>query len=233
MIVPVILVFPLAWALLARSRPYAARVALVLAGCVAGWSLWTVVLGSYGTPPNVDDGLRWYMLGAGAIVASATVVESWPRRSRELLSTRWAVGVLVWMVGVVATVAVPVVGDQQLPPRDAVLPLPLTMAVVGEEAGCARPRPGELGPRSCMRRFTVAATDGANVRELARRMGEHLERTRGWPARWYDSSTAQFPCRRVGWLNPYELCIQSRPDESLSTVEVQLVYYNGREQVIY
>ena len=177
--------------------------------------------------------LRWYLVGAGAIVASATVVESRRRRSRELLSMRWALGVLAWMVGVVATVAVPVVGAQQVPSRDAVLPLPPTMAVVREEEGCARPKPGGFGPRSCARRFTVAATDGANVRELARRMGEHLERTKGWPARWNDASTAQFPCRRIGWLNPYVLCVESRLDESTSTVEVQLAYHNGREHAVY
>lgn len=232
LIVPVVLVFPVAWAVLGRSRPYAWRVAIVLAACVAGWSLWTVMFGSYGTPPNIDDGLRWYLVGTGVIVASATVVESW-RRPRELLSVRWAAGALVWMIGVAATFAIPVVGDEQVPPRDAILPLPPAMTVVHEEARCGRPENFGFGPRSCLRRFTIAATDGADVRELARRLGEHLQRTKGWPARWYDSSTAQFPCRRIGRLNPYELCVELRRDESASTVELQLAYYNGREDVIY
>jgi hypothetical protein len=135
------------------------------------------------------------------------------------------------MIGVAAAVAVPVVGGERLPPAGAILPLPAGMTVVHEEAGCAVPE--QFGPRSCLRRFTVAATDGADVRQLARRLGEHLQRTKGWPGRWYDSSTVQFPCRRIGWLNPYELCADLRLDESRSTVQVQLAYYNGREQVIY
>lgn len=232
-IVPLVLVFPVAWALLGRSRPYACRVAIVLATGVAGWSLWTVTFGSYGTPPNIDDGLRWYLVGTGVIVASATAVESWQRRPRELLTMRWAAGALVWLVGVAVTFAIPVVGGQQVPPRDAILPLPPAMTVVHEEARCAMPEHFGFGPRSCLRRFTVAATDGANVRELARRLGEHLQRTKGWPATSYDSSTAHFPCRRIGWLNPYELCLELRPDDSTSTVKLQLAYYNGRERVIY
>lgn len=138
-IVPVVLVFPVAWALLGRSRPFAWRVAVVLATCVAGWSLWTVMFGSYGTPPNIDDGLRWYLVATGVIVASATAVESWQGRPRELLTMHWAIGALVWMIGVATTCAIPVVGDQQLPPRDAILPLPAAMTVVHEEARCAMP----------------------------------------------------------------------------------------------
>ncbi|MEU5939058.1 hypothetical protein ABZ807_07680 [Micromonospora sp. NPDC047548] len=232
-IVPVVLVFPVAWALLGRSRPYAWRVAIVLAACVAGWSLWTVTFGSYGTPPNIDDGLRWYLVGTGVIVASATAVESWKRRQRDLLTMRWAAGAFVWMIGVAAALAIPVVGDQQVPPHDAILPLPPAMTVVHEEARCAMPENFGFGPRSCKRRFTVAATDGSNVGELARRLGDHLQRTKGWPATWYDSSTAHFPCRRIGWLNPYELCLELRRDESTSTVKLQLAYYNGRERVVY
>ncbi|MGK5671855.1 hypothetical protein ACSNOB_03280 [Micromonospora sp. URMC 106] len=232
-IVPVVLVFPVAWALLGRSRPYAWRVAVGLATCVAGWSLWTVTFGSYDTPPNIDDGLRWYLVATGAIVASATAVESWQRRPRELLTMHWAIGALVWMIGVAATFATPVVGDQQVPPRDAILPLPPTMTVTHEEARCAMPENVGYGPRSCLREFTIAATDAANVRELTRRLGEHLQRTKGWSATWYDPSTVQFPCRRIGWLNPYELCLQLRHDESTSTVKLQIAYYNGRERVIY
>ena len=230
-IVPVVLVFPVAWALLGRSRPDAWRVAVALAAAVAGWSLWTVTFGSYRTPPNVDDGLRWYLVGTGVVVASATVAESWRRGFRQQLGVRWAAGVLGWMIGVAATFAVPVVGDEQLPPRDAILPLPAAMTVVHEEAGCAAPE--HFGPRSCLRRFTVAATDGADVRELARRLGEHLQRTKGWQAIWYDSFAVRFPCRRIGWLNPYELCVELGRDESVSTVQVQLAYYNGRDRVVY
>lgn len=231
-IVPVVLVFPVAWALLGRSRPYAWRIAAGLVACVAGWSLWTVTFGSYGTPPNIDDGLRWYLLGTGVIVASATAAESW-RRPRELLAVRRAAGALAWTIGVAAALATPVVGDERLPPRDAILPLPPAMTVVQEEARCARPGNSGSGPRSCFRRFTVAATDEADVRELARRLGEHLHRAKSWPATWYDPFTVQFPCRRIGRLNPYELCLELRPDESTSTVRLQLAYYNGREHVVY
>jgi hypothetical protein len=228
-IVPVVLSFPVAWALLGRSRPYAWRVGMVLAGCVATWSLWTAKFGSYATPPNVDDGLRWYLVGTGLIVASATVVEWRRRRSPRLVTVRSAVGVLVWVVGVVATFAMPVVGEEPLPPRDSVLPLPAATTLADEEAGCT----GESVFRSCVRRIRVAATDGADVRQLTRRLGEHLE-TRGWVVRWYDStSRAQFPCRRMGWLNPYELCVELHTDESVSTVEVQLGYYNVRDPVIF
>ncbi|MBG0561297.1 hypothetical protein [Actinoplanes aureus] len=231
-IVSVVLVFPAAWALLGRSRPYAWRVAVVLGACVTGWSLWTAEFGSYGTPPTVDDGLRWYLVATAVIVASAAVVESW-RRPRELLTRRGAAGALVWTAGVAAAFAIPIVGDQQVPPRDPVLPLPPAMTVVQEEARCAMPENHGFGPRSCFRRFTVAATDGANVRELARRLGEHLQRTKQWPATWYDPSTVQFRCRRNGWLNPYELCLELRHDELTSTVKVQIAYYNGREHVVY
>lgn len=37
------------------------------------------------------------------------------------------------------------------------------------------------------------------------------------------------PCRRIGWLTPYELCVELQRDESMSTVTVQLVYYNGEQ----
>lgn len=231
-IVPVVLVFPVAWALLGRSRPYALRLAVVLAVGAAGWSLWTVTYGSYGTPPTIDDGLRWYLVGTGVIVGSATAVESW-RRPREPLTVRWAAGAIVWTVGAAAAVAIPVVGDQRLPPRDAVLPLPPAMTVVHEEARCATPENFGFGPRSCFRRFTVAATDAANARELAGRLGGHLQRAKGWRGTWYDPSTAGFPCRRIGWLNPYELCLELRSDEATSTVTLRLAYYNGRERVVY
>jgi hypothetical protein len=231
-IVPVVLVFPVAWALLGRSRPYAVRLAVVLATGAAGWSLWTVTYGSYGTPPTIDDGLRWYLVGTGVIVGSATAVESW-RRPREPLTVRRAAGAIVWTVGAAAAVAIPVVGDQPPPPRDAVLPLPPAMTVVHEEARCAMPENFGFGPRSCFRRFTVAATDAANARELAGRLGGHLQRAKGWRGTWYDPSTAGYPCRRVGWLNPYELCLELRPDEATSTVTLRLAYYNGRERVVY
>ncbi|GIJ55482.1 hypothetical protein [Virgisporangium aurantiacum] len=231
-IVPVVLVFPVAWALLGRSRPFAWRVAVVVAACVAGWSLWTVMSGSYGTPPTIDDGLRWYLVGTGVVVGSATAVESW-RRPRELPTTRRVAGALVWTIGVAAAVAVPVVGDERLPPRDAILPLPPATTVVQEEARCALPENFGFGPRTCFRQFTVAATDAADVRELARRLGDHLRRAKGWPATGYDASTAGFPCRRTGWLNPYELCLELRSDESTGTVTLRLAYYNGRDRVIY
>lgn len=107
------------------------------------------------------------------------------------------------------------------------------MTVVHEEARCAMPENFGFGPRSCFRRFTVAATDAANVRDLAGRLGGHLQRAKGWRGTWYDPSTAGYPCRRVAWLNPYELCLELRSDEATSTVTLRLAYYNGRERVVY
>ncbi|GIH19229.1 hypothetical protein [Rugosimonospora africana] len=241
-VVPVVLVFPVAWALLGRSRPYAWRVAVALVACVAGWSLWTVAFGSFGTPPTMDDGLRWYLIGTGTIVACASTVEVWHRRPPRRPTTAWLAGALGWAIGVAATVTVPVVGDQQLPPRDAVLPLPPAMAVAHEEARCGMPGGYGFGPRSCFRRFTISATDGTDgtdgtngmdVRELARRLGEHLRQTKGWPVAWDEVSAVAVGCRPGGWLDPYELCLDLRPDESTSTVTLRLAYDNRREPVVY
>jgi hypothetical protein len=225
-IIPVVLVFPVAWSLLGRCRPYAWRVGVGLAGCVAGWSLWTVTFGSYRTLPTVDDGLRWYLVGTGVIVASATAIEA----QRQWSGYR-AAGALVWLIGLIAIFAVPVVGEEPVPPRDAILPLPAAMSVLHEEAGCARPQ--RFLPRDCWRTLTVAATDGARVGDLTRRLGQHLERTKGWQVTWYDfAPDPDVKCRPAGWLaNPYQLCADVRSDAAHSTVEVRLDYSNRHDPI--
>jgi hypothetical protein len=104
------------------------------------------------------------------------------------------------------------------------------MTVAGEEATCA-PRP--VGGRYCLRRFTVAATDSVPARELARRLGQHLARTKGWRVTWYDfSPNPDVECRRAGWLaNPYLLCADLRVDEQRSTVALQFGYANPHDPI--
>ncbi|MGW0435205.1 hypothetical protein ACWDV4_22035 [Micromonospora sp. NPDC003197] len=51
------LVFPIVWALLGRSRRFGLTVGAVLTGGVAGWSFGTVEFGAYATSPTVDDWL--------------------------------------------------------------------------------------------------------------------------------------------------------------------------------
>ncbi|MEV4621197.1 hypothetical protein AB0J74_21120 [Asanoa sp. NPDC049573] len=221
---------PAAWALLGWCRPYAGRAAGVLAAC-AGWSLWTSTFGSYGTRPNVDDGLRWHLVGTGVIVASATVIEASRRGLRQQLSKRRAAGVLVWIVGVAAIFAISVVGDEQLPPRDAILPLPPAMTVAHEEAGCATPK--QFPPRTCWRRLTVAATDNAPVQDLTRGLGQHLERTKGWRVTWYGfDSDPHIECRPAAWMaNPYRLCADVRSGKQPSTVDMRFVLANPHDPI--
>lgn len=194
-LVPLVLVFPVAWALLGRSRPYAWRVGAGLAVWVAAWSLWTVTFGTWSTPPTVDDGLRWHLIGAALVVAVGA-------RVRKPLTGRWMAGAAITTIGFAAIVATPVVGDPPVPPRDAI-PLPATMTVLREETGC--------GVNSCYRRFTVTDLGAADEAALAPRVG----------------------CRRTGWLNPYELCLDLRHDEPAPAVELQVTYYNGRDRVVF
>lgn len=194
-LVPLVLMFPVAWALLGRSRPYAWRVGAGLAVWVAAWSLWTVTFGTWSTPPTVDDGLRWHLIGAALVVAAGA-------RPRKPLTGRWMAGAAIATIGVAAIFAIPVVGDPPVPPRDAI-PLPAAMTVLREETGC--------GANSCYRRFTVTGLGEADEAALARRVG----------------------CRRTGWLNAYELCLDLRHDEPAPAVELQVTYYNGRDRVVF
>ncbi|MCP2324291.1 hypothetical protein HDA40_002798 [Hamadaea flava] len=218
-LVPMVLIFPIAWALLARRRAYAWRVGLALAVWVLAWSVWTVSAGSYASPPTIDDGLRWHLVGAGLLVAGAVAYEA---KRLAHLGARLLPGALVWLLGVTVTLAVPVVGAETVPPSDTVLPLPAGMTVVHEETGCTN---------ACTRRITVEGT--GTQAELTRRLGLHLEQTKGWRATWFDFAPPQFQCRHVGWLNPYDTCVELRTTGSASTVEIWLATSNGRDNIVY
>lgn len=225
-IVATLLIFPLAWGLLARSARTGTLVGAILVGGTAVWSLATNRLASYETPPNVDELLRWQLAATGAVVAAAGLYE-W--RGRRHGGRRWVAGIAAWAAGVATIVAVPNVDDGQMPPRDAVLPLPPAMTVASEEANC---HPMPTGGRTCVRVFTIAV-DGAPDKELMRRVGEHLERDKGWSVTWRRfSDTPEVRCRRAGWfLDPYKLCVWMRVDEERSAVQVSLGYYNHHDPI--
>lgn len=231
MIVPVVLILPLAWALIGRSRQVGRAIGVALVGCVAAWSVGTARFAGYATPPTVDDGLRYYLVTAGCLVAIGVAVEvGWHRTSPAPLPAsrrRRTAGLVAWVVGVGAIAAVPVLDGEPMPPRDAFLPLPPAVLLLGEEAACVTPG------RSCVRRFTVAATDGANARDLARRLGRHLADTKGWTVTWYDFAPEPvIPCRPgAGLANPYRLCAELRIDERDSTVEVWFAHSNPHNPV--
>jgi hypothetical protein len=221
LMVPIVLAFPLAWALLGRSRRVGVGAAAILCGCVLCWSVGTLDLGSYASPPTVDDWLRGYLVVAAGVTVAATVLD-W----RTPAGPPWpvqAVGVALWVAGLGLTVAVPVVGGAPMPPRDALLPLPPATAVADERAVCES---------SCVRTFTLVATDGAAGPELARRVGAHLADAKGWTVTWYGfSPDPDIACRPAGWLaNPYRLCVSLRVTEA-STVECRLVYANAHDPV--
>jgi hypothetical protein len=223
--VAMLLVFPVAWVLLARSPRTGGLVGAVLVAGTAVWSLGTVRLASYETPPNVDELLRWQLAVTGGLVAAVGLYE-WKGRRRG--GRRWVAGIAVWAAGVAATVAVPNVDGGQMPPRDAVLPLPPAMTMVSEQASC---HPMPAGGSTCVRRFTVTSTDRAPDQELIRQVGEHLERDKGWSVTWSGSSpTPGVDCRRAGWfLDPYRLCVWMSVDEEQSGVEISLGYSNRHD----
>ncbi|NUR69497.1 MAG: hypothetical protein HOU81_01615 [Hamadaea sp.] len=231
-LVPIVLLFPIAWSLLGGSLPYARRIALLLAASVAGWSLWTVTFGTYASPPTVDDGLRWHLLGTGVVVVAATVYEARWRGIQN--SRRWLAGVVVGMAGLAVAVVVPVVGAVRTPPpADAILPLPAAMTIVQEEVGCGLPEPGGFGPYTCSRRYTVRAPSALSSQEMMRTLADHLRRAKGWPMESAGSGTFQFACRRVGWLNPYASCVELRVGQEPATVKIALSYDNVRDHVVY
>jgi hypothetical protein len=224
-VVAMLLIFPLAWVLLARSPWTGGLVGALLVAGTAVWSLGTVRMANYETPPNVDELLRWQLAVTGGLVAAAGLYE-W--KGRRYGGRRWIAGIAVWAIGVATIVAVPNVDDGQMPPRDTVLPLPPAMTLAGEQASC---HPMPTGGRTCVREFTLTATDGAAKEELMRRLGEHLQRDKGWTVTWYPySPTPDVECRDAGWfLDPYNLCIWLRPDEERSTVQVWLGYSNRHD----
>jgi hypothetical protein len=226
-IVAMLLIFPLAWVLLARSPRTGGLVGALLVAGTAVWSLATVRLASYMTPPNVDELLRWQLAVTGGLVAVAGVYE-W--KGRRYGGRRWLAGIAGWAVGVAAIIAVPNVDGGQMPPRDAVLPMPPSIAIADEQASC---HPMPAGRRTCLRVLTITATDGAPEEELMRRVGEHLERDKGWRATWYPySPTPEVECRDAGWfLDPYRLCVWLRPDEERSAVQVWLGYSNRHDPI--
>ncbi len=227
-LVPVVLTFPVAWALLARSRRFGLWVALLLAGLTGAWSVWTVTWADFGTPPDADDGLRWYLGAAGAVVLAATPIDVLLRRRASAAAwVRWAAGALVWCCGVALVFAVPKLDGEPMPPDDALLPLPPTMVVLADEAGCASPG------RSCVRRFTVTSAGHLPARELARRLGEHLA-AKGWQVRTSGfAAEPRLECRRAGWLtNPFELCGELRVDEQRATVEIQFAHANRHDPIV-
>jgi hypothetical protein len=224
-IVPIVLAFPVAWVLLGRTRRHGLLVGWVLAGLVAAWSLWTANFAEYGTPPDVDDGLRWYLLTAGVVVVASVLIEA--RRQVRRLDRRWALGAVCWVIGMGVTAMIPVLDRSPMPPAEAVLPLPPPMIVVSDHGDC-----GTDG-LFCSRRIVVAATNGMTTNDLVRRLGEHLEVAKGWKVQWYSSSAAPYlACRPVGWLvNPYELCADLRVEQGQSTVEVRLGHSNRYDPV--
>ncbi|WP_189330977.1 hypothetical protein [Actinoplanes ianthinogenes] len=212
-LVPVVLLFPVSWALLAREPRTGRGVGLLLVCLVAGWSLGTVRLSTYETPPTTDDYLRWYLIAAGLVVLVAAV------GTRPVVHKA---GFGVWLLGCAAAVAVPVVSGPPTPPS-ADLPPGITAAE--NRLDCNR---------GCTRVQTVPAAGTAQSRLLTRRIGEYLERD-GWRMRWYDAAAEpEVECRpphRLG--DPYYLCLQLRavgdPD---AKVEVRL-YYRNRHDPVY
>lgn len=233
-LVPLVLLFPLAWALLGVRRRVGLGVGAALVALVAGWALGTVTFADY-SPPTVDDWLRYHLLTSGALVATAGSIATRPwRRARQeadeasATSRPWrrsrqgadrarrrtwtGAGAALWLAGVVALLSVPVVDGEPVPPRDAVLPLPPGVTLVAEIPG----------------RFTLAATDGADQPKLVRRVGDHLRDTKGWRVTWYGfTPTPDVECRPAGRIaNPYRLCASFHVEPGRSTVELRLGYAN-------
>ncbi|GAA4610180.1 hypothetical protein BJY16_007716 [Actinoplanes octamycinicus] len=212
-LVPVVLLFPISWALLAREKRIGRGVGSLLVCLVAGWSLGTVHLATYETPPTVDDHLHGYLIVAGLAVLIAAVV------TRSVVPKA---GLGVWLLGCAAAVAVPVVSG---PPTSPEADLPPGITAAESRLDCHR---------SCTRVQTVPAAGTARARALTRQIGEHLERD-GWRMRWYDfTAEPDVECRRPHRLtDPYYLCLQLRaigdPD---AKVEVRL-YYGNRHDPVY
>jgi hypothetical protein len=212
-LVPVVLIFPIAWALLAQDRRTGRGVGLLLAGLVAAWSVGTVRFAAYGWQPTVDDFLRGYLITAGLVVLGAA--------AGTLTGVR-KTGVGIWILGVVAAVAVPVVGAVPEPPG---VSLPSGIRAEQDRLDCNR---------ACTRVITVRASGTDQARALTRRIGEHLATAEGWRMRWYEFAVEPDvecrPPRRM--TDPYQLCLWLRsvgdPD---ARVEIRLGYSNRYDPV--
>ncbi|ALG05605.1 hypothetical protein AOZ06_00475 [Kibdelosporangium phytohabitans] len=218
-IVPVVLAFPVAWALLARTRQRGWLVGWVLVALVLTWSSWTAHFGDYASPPDVDDGLRWYLLTAATAVVAGAAIDA------HRLDLTWALGAACWVAGLVLTTMVPVLDGAPMPPEDAVLPLPPGMTVVANQGTCED---------SCQRTLLVTAT-GVRADDLATRLGEHLRQAKGWQVEFIGfTARPQVECRPNGWLaDPYELCAGITVDNQPEGVaEIRLGYAN-RHNPIY
>lgn len=217
-IVPIVLVFPVAWALLGRTRRYGRVFGLALAGLVFAWAAWTAYLGEYGTPPNVDDGLHWYLLTAAALVVGAVVVEA-----RKGLARPGLPGVVCWTAGIAVTAMVPVVDAGPLPADDVFLPLPPGLTVVADQAECQP---------SCTRRLQVTGP-GLAGRDVARQLGDHLGQAKGWQVTWYDfTPQPTLECRGSGRVaDPYQLCAAIRIVDERPTVEIMLAYADKHDPI--
>jgi hypothetical protein len=213
LLVPIVLLFPLAWALLGGRRRPGLAVGAVLVLAVGVWAGGTVTLAGYGTPPSVDDWLRYHLLFSGILVAVAAAVTN---RS-AWLRPRVGAGLALWLAGAGALLAVPVLDGVPAPPRDALLPLPPGVVLVSEEAG----------------RFTLTASDGAEQPALVRRVGDHLRDAKGWHMTWYDFTSApDIDCRPAGLIvNPYRLCAWFLVEPGRSTVELRLGYSNPYDPI--
>jgi hypothetical protein len=190
-LVPVVLIFPAAWALLGRTERTGRLFGFTLTLLVLSWSTWTAEYGEYATPPNIDDGLRWYLLAAASVVAAGVV------RDERKVNRQWALGAAGWTLGMVVTVTVPVLDVGPMPPEDALLPLPPSMTVLTHEAVC---------DPYCSRRFVV--TGQMPMPDLAQQLVDHLELVGGWQVKRYGfTSDPDLTCREIGGLvNPYKLC---------------------------
>ncbi|MBP2321747.1 hypothetical protein JOF56_002132 [Kibdelosporangium banguiense] len=214
-LVPVVMVFPVAWGLIGRTERTGRLFGLALTLLVLVWSSWTAAFGDYATPPNIDDGLRWYLLTAACVVVAGVV------RDRRKVDRRWILGAATWVVGMAVTVAVPVVEAGPMPSADALLPLPPGMTVVTDEAECTP---------SCSRRFVV--TGQTRARDLARQLGEHLQQVKGWQTQWYEfTPEPHLTCREASLLvNPYKLCGGVRVLDEWD-VEVRFGYANNHNPI--
>ncbi|MFI5891451.1 hypothetical protein ACIA5D_15210 [Actinoplanes sp. NPDC051513] len=223
LVVPVVLILPAAWALLGRSHPFGRRVGALLAGGVALWSAGTVTLADYATPSTVDDFLFWHLVTAGLLVGGAAFLE-WRRRPFRLSVPRAAAGLALWALACAIALTVPV-PDRMVPPSDAVLPLPSGIELRTDEVACHRFNEAEY----CTRTMTVGSTGN----DLARRLGRHLEQSKGWHLTWYDfAPTPSVECRPAGRLvNPYRLCLEVRDDARTTGLEIHLGYANPHDPV--
>jgi hypothetical protein len=213
-LVPIVLLAPLSWVMLARESRAGPIVGAMLIVCVCGWSVVTQLWASWATPPTVDDVLRGYLAVACSIVLTVLRGE----RHRTRLAQRPRLGLVLLVIACTTVVAVPAVGDAPIPDQASLLPLPQGVVIVAEEAGCD-------GPGSCHRRFETVGDHGADATDVMRRLTRHLEH-RGWRIGTDHKDQA---CRPLGYVaNPYQACVSIQYQRGLGTVQVQFDVFNPR-----